>query len=114
VYDAELWEIGLALRESVNQRDILQANGVTKVAVFNDLQAAIRRTEHLELGPGRPLARLINRNARALREVGIETEVHWVPGSTVITGNERSPSESSPRRPESGHGTRANIHLSSE
>jgi hypothetical protein len=36
VYDAELCAIGLALRESVKKRDILQANGVSKVVVFSD------------------------------------------------------------------------------
>jgi hypothetical protein len=32
VYDAELWAIGLALRESVKKRDIVQTHGVTTVA----------------------------------------------------------------------------------
>jgi hypothetical protein len=34
--------------ESVKKRETLQANRVTKVAVFSHSQAAIRRTEHLE------------------------------------------------------------------
>jgi hypothetical protein len=42
VYDAELWAIGLALRESIKKRDILQIHGVTKVAVFSNSQVAIR------------------------------------------------------------------------
>ena len=90
VYDAELWAIGLALRESLKKRDIPQANGVSKVAVISDSQATIRRTEHLEPGSGQPLARPINRKARALRDVGIETEIHWVPGHTGIPGNEEA------------------------
>jgi ribonuclease HI len=88
VYDAELWAIGLALRESVRKRDRLRTHGVTKVGVFSDSQAAIRRTEHLEPGPGQPLARWINQSARTLREAGIETEIHCVPGHTGIPGNE--------------------------
>jgi ribonuclease HI len=92
VYDAELWAIGLALalRESLKKRDILQANGVSKVAVISDSQATIRRTEHLEPGLGQPLARPINRKARDLRDVEIETEIHWVPGHTGIPGNEEA------------------------
>jgi ribonuclease HI len=90
VYDAELWAIGLALRESVKKTDVLQANGVTKVAVFSDSQAAIRWTEHLEPGPGQPLARLIHCKARALLKVGIETDIHWVPGHTSIPANEEA------------------------
>jgi len=88
VYDAELWVIGVALRESVSKRNTLQALGVSKIAVFRDSQAAIRRTEHLDLGPGQPLDRWINRRARTLREAGIEPEIHWVPGHPDIAGNE--------------------------
>jgi len=76
VYDAELWAIGLALWESVRKGDTLQTHGVTKVAVGSDSQVAIRRTEHLEPGPGQPPARWINQITRTLREAGIETEIH--------------------------------------
>jgi hypothetical protein len=90
VSDAELRAIGLALRESVRKRDTLQTHRVTKEAVFSNSQAAIRRTEHLEPGPGQPLTRWINRSARTLREDGIETEIHWVPEHTSIPGNEEA------------------------
>jgi len=88
VYDAELWVIGHGPRESVRMRDKLQTHGVTKVAVVSHAQAAIRHTEHLELGPGQPLASWINLSARTLQEAGVETEIHWVPGPTGIPGNE--------------------------
>jgi len=90
VYDAERCAIGLALWESVRKRDTLQTHGVTKVAVFSDSQVSIRRTEHLAPGPGQPLARWINQSVRTLREAGIETEIHCVPGHTGIPGNEEA------------------------
>jgi len=90
VSDAELWAIRLALQESVKNRDRLQTHRVTKIAVFSDSQAAIRRTEHLEPGPGQHLGRWIRQCGRNLREVGIETEIHWVPGHTSIPGNEEA------------------------
>jgi hypothetical protein len=49
-----------------------------------------RKTDHLEPGPGQPLARWINQCARTLREAGIETEIHSVPGHTGIAGNEEA------------------------
>jgi len=52
VFDAELWAIGQALRESVKKEDTLQTHGVTTAAVFSDSQGAIRQTEHVETGPG--------------------------------------------------------------
>jgi len=53
VYDAELWAIGHALWESVKNRETLPTHRVTKVAVFSDSQAAIRRMKHQGLaGPG--------------------------------------------------------------
>jgi len=52
VYDAELCAIGLALRESVWERDTLQTQRVTKVAVINHPQRAIQGMEHLEPWPG--------------------------------------------------------------
>jgi len=90
VYHAELWAIILTLPDSVKKRDILQANRVAKVAVFSDSQRVIRRTEHLELGSGQPLAMMIICMARAIREVGLETEIHWVLGQSSIPGNEEA------------------------
>jgi len=61
VFDAELWAIGLALRETFKRRDRHQQHGVKMVAVFSDSQAAIRRAAQLQPGLGQRLARRINR-----------------------------------------------------
>jgi hypothetical protein len=65
VFETELWAIGLALEETVEKIEFLPRNWVTLVAVFSDLQAAIRWVAHLETGPGHQLARGIIRKARA-------------------------------------------------
>jgi ribonuclease HI len=90
VYDAELWAIGLALRESVKRKDPLQPNGVMKVAVFSDSQAAIGQTQHLEPGPGEHVGRWISQCATNLCEAGIVTEIHWDPRHSGIPGNEEA------------------------
>ena len=47
VFDAELWAIGLALRETVKRRERLEKHSVKTVAIFSDSDAVIRRTAHL-------------------------------------------------------------------
>jgi len=66
VFDSELWALGVALWKSVARAEALQAHGVTTVAVFSDLQAAIRWTIYLDPRAGQDLARAINKHNRAL------------------------------------------------
>jgi len=60
VFDAMLWVIRLVLEGTIEKRESLQNHGVKTVAGISDAQAAIRRTAHLEPGPGQRLARRIN------------------------------------------------------
>jgi ribonuclease HI len=58
------------------------------VAVFSELQAAIRQMPHLNPGPGLQLARAVSEHARALHTQGIDVMIHCVPGHSGIPGNE--------------------------
>jgi hypothetical protein len=93
VFDAELWAIGVALRNSVARAEALRAHGVMLVAVFSDSQAAIRWTTHLDTGTGQHLARAINEHARAFHAHGIEAEIHWVPGHSGIRQANKAPED---------------------
>jgi hypothetical protein len=90
VFDAELRVIGLMLGETGKRGERLQEHRVKMGSVFSNLQAAIRRTAHLEPGMGQRLARLTNRRPRALHTDGIATETHRVTGHSGIPGDKEA------------------------
>jgi hypothetical protein len=79
VFDAELWAIGLAFEETIENRDILQRHWVKMVAVVRNSEASIRRAAHLKPGPRQRHARRINPKPQALLAHGFKTQIHWVP-----------------------------------
>jgi len=88
VHHAELWAIGLELREAVTKTYILQTHGVSKVTIFTNLQAAIRQMLHLEPGPVQQLARCVSHNPRALHNPRIRSAMHCISGHICISTNE--------------------------
>jgi len=89
-FDAKLWAIELALNVAIQNSKTLQKHGVKTVAVFSDLQPAIRRAAPLKPNPGQRLVRRINTRARSLLAHGIATKIHWVPGHAGIHRNEEA------------------------
>jgi len=112
VSDAELWAIEVTLRKPVARAEALRAHRVTRVAVFSDSQAAIRRTVHLDPGPGLQLARAINEHTTALRAHGIEAAIHCVPGHSDIPGNEVADRQANKAREDRGCTVRQRIYTS--
>jgi hypothetical protein len=51
VFDTEMWAIRHSLDVAIDKRETFQKYGVKRVAVFSDLEAAIRLTADLEQGP---------------------------------------------------------------
>jgi len=79
---------------------------------FSGSQAAIRRTAHLDPGPGQQLARAVNEHARALHAHGIDVVIHWVPGHSSITENEEADGQANKAREGRGYTVLEHIYTS--
>jgi hypothetical protein len=66
-----LSSIGDDLQQTVSTAEMLEAHGVSPTSVLSALYTAIRRTAHLDPGPGQQLGRAINRHDRALHSHSI-------------------------------------------
>jgi len=81
-YDAECAAIVRALRIGRDQR---RQNRIPKITIFTDAQAAIKRMQMPEVGPGQIFALQAR---RILAEIDCPVEIHWCPAHEEIAGNE--------------------------
>lgn len=72
---AELWAIGLTLREWITKMDTLQTHRQTTVARFIDSLAAIQQTEHLTHVQGQRSARWRNQCPRTPHKASTKSEM---------------------------------------
>jgi len=68
-------------------RDRRKQQRVSKITIFTDAQAAIKRMQTLEAGPGLIFALQAR---RILTEIGCPVEIRWCPAHEGIAGNEKS------------------------
>jgi ribonuclease HI len=89
-FDTKLGVIEITLDVMIEKGDTVQKHGLKTVAGVSDSHIAIQRTAHLEPGPGKQLARQINRRVQSLCAHGIATEIHWVLGNSGTPGTEEA------------------------
>jgi ribonuclease HI len=80
VFDAELYALWVGLKAAKVRADEQVDGQPRTVAIFTDSQAALRRIRNDDPGPGQWLARRILHAERQLRQAGLTTEFHWIPG----------------------------------
>jgi ribonuclease HI len=83
-YDAECAAIVRALRVGRDRRNQQQ---IPKITIFTDAQAAIKRMQTLEVGPGQIYALQAR---RILAEIDCPVEIRWCPAHEGIAGNEKA------------------------
>lgn len=97
VFGAELYAIGEALGIALRDGKIGRGSSSqspttrwTKIHIWADSQAAIKRLQHTAPGAGQWLARRIIARTQQLKERDTTVEIHWVPGQKGVEGNERA------------------------
>jgi len=83
-YDAECAAIVRALRVG---RDRRKQQRISKITIFTDAQAAIKRMQTLDVGPGQIYALQAR---RILAEIDCPVDIRWCPAHEGITGNEKA------------------------
>ena len=72
------------------RRGIILEYPYTRVTIFSDSQAALRRAQGDHLGPGQAIAIEIIAKARELTRKKVKVTLKWVPSHIGIEGNERA------------------------
>jgi hypothetical protein len=79
-FDAELFALLRATIMIGHQVDDMISEGVQKMIIFTDSQAAVNRIQHNEPGPGHTWASAIIRSTEDICTLNIQLEFRWVPG----------------------------------
>jgi ribonuclease HI len=84
VFDAELFALLRATIMIGDQVEDMISEGVQKIIIFTDSQAALNRIQHNEPGPGQTWASAIIRSTEEICRQNIQLESRWVPGHAGI------------------------------
>jgi hypothetical protein len=68
--------------------EVMITEGVRKIIISTDSQAALNRIQHNRHGPGQTWASAIIRTTEEICRLNIQLEFRWVPGHAGIEGNE--------------------------
>jgi len=86
-FDAEMYAMSEAMKIA---DEMAEKEEVTRVTLFTDSQATLRRIQSDEPGPGQVLAQRTMNWADALAGKYIQVEYRWVPAHMGIEGNEEA------------------------
>jgi len=87
VFDAEMYAMSEAMKIA---DEMAEEKKVTRVMVFTDSQATLRRIQSDKPGPGQVLALRTMNWTDALARKNIQVEYRWVPAHKGIEGNEEA------------------------
>jgi hypothetical protein len=68
--------------------EVMITEGVWKIIIYTDSQAALNRIQHNGPGPGQTWASAIIRTKEEICRLNIQLEFRWVPGHAGIAGND--------------------------
>jgi hypothetical protein len=88
VFDAELFTLRRATIMIGDQVEDMISEGVQKIIIFTDSDAALNRIQHNKPGPGQTWASAIIRSTEDICRQNIQLEFRWVPGHAGIDSNE--------------------------